>query len=148
MTILRIAMLHLGPRLGDLEYNRRLLETAVTTAAGLGAEWVITPELCLSGYQFSSCIGTAWIAPPPDPWMVHLHQVVARLGITLFLSHPEREPQTAKLYNTVFVLGADGTMLGTHRKVHIVPVTALANPLAASSVLADGGAAAARAANT
>jgi predicted amidohydrolase len=54
--------------------------------------------------------------------MVHFHQAVARLGITPCLSHPERGPQTAKLYNTVFVPGADGTLLGTHRKVHVVPV--------------------------
>jgi hypothetical protein len=43
---LRIALLHLAPRPGDLAYNRRLVETAVTTAAGLGAAWILTPELC------------------------------------------------------------------------------------------------------
>jgi N-carbamoylputrescine amidase len=122
MNILRIALLHLAPRLGALAYNLRLVETALMTAADSGAAWVITPELCLCGYQFTSRLGTAWIVPPPDPWMVHVRQVAARLQLTVFLSHPERDPQTARLYNTVFVFAADGTLLGTHRKVHVVPV--------------------------
>jgi hypothetical protein len=43
---LRVALLHLAPYPGDLAYNRRLVETAVTMAAGLGAAWILTPELC------------------------------------------------------------------------------------------------------
>lgn len=118
---MRLALLHLAPRVGDLAYNRRLVETAVTTAAGLGADWVITPELCLCGYQFASCLGTDWIVPQPDPWMRHFCRLVARLRVTAFLSHPERDGHTGKLYNTVFVIAADGAILGRHRKVNVVP---------------------------
>ncbi|MFQ5859212.1 MAG: carbon-nitrogen hydrolase family protein [Anaerolineae bacterium] len=121
MSTLSIALLHLAPRLGDLAYNRQLVEAAVTTAAGLGAEWVLTPELCLCGYQFTRRIGTDWIVPQPDPWMAQFCQVVARLRVTVFLSHPERDRHTDKLYNTVFVIAPDGTVIGTHRKVHVVP---------------------------
>jgi hypothetical protein len=39
---MKIALLHLAPRAGDLDFNRRLLETAIDTAAGQGAEWVVT----------------------------------------------------------------------------------------------------------
>ena len=53
MRRVRIALLHLAPRVGDLEYNRQLVETALTTAAGCGAAWIVTPELWLCGYQFS-----------------------------------------------------------------------------------------------
>jgi len=65
---LRIAFLHLAPIPGDLAHNRQLVETAVTTAAGLGATWMITPELCICGYAFADQIGTEWILPQPDPW--------------------------------------------------------------------------------
>jgi predicted amidohydrolase len=57
MSILRVALLHLAPRLGDLAYNCALVETAITTATTCGADWAVTPELCLCGYEFSSCIG-------------------------------------------------------------------------------------------
>ena len=49
-------------------------------------------------------------------------QLVARLHVTVFLSHPERDPQTAKLHNSVFVIAADGTILGTHRKINTLRV--------------------------
>jgi predicted amidohydrolase len=76
---LRVSLLHLAPRPGDLAYNRRLVETAVTTAAGPGAAWVLTPELCISGYAFADAIGTDWIVPPPDPWVRDFCRLVARL---------------------------------------------------------------------
>jgi predicted amidohydrolase len=119
---LRIALLHLAPLPADLTYNRRLVETAVTTAAGSGAAWIVTPELCICGYTFADQIGTDWIVPQPDPWMSAFCHLVAQLHVTVFLSHPERDRQTAKLYNTVFVIGADGTIVGKHRKINTLRV--------------------------
>jgi predicted amidohydrolase len=119
---LRIALLHLAPLPADLAYNRQLVEIAVTTAAGLGASWVVTPELCICGYTFADRIGTEWIVPQPDPWMLHFCQLVARLQVTVFLSHPERDRQTGKLHNTVFVIAADGTIVGKHRKINTLRV--------------------------
>ena len=69
---LRIALLHLAPIPGDLTRNRRLVETAVTTAARLGVTWIITPELIVTGYTFVDSIGTEWILPQPDSWMTHM----------------------------------------------------------------------------
>lgn len=117
----RMALLHLSPQLGAVAENRQLLETAVHRAAELGADWILTPELWVCGYLFAERIGTDWILPTPDPWMQHFCQVVARLQVTVFLSYPERDPHTNRLYNTVFVIAADGTCLGTHRKIHVVP---------------------------
>jgi hypothetical protein len=119
---LRIALLHLAPIPGDLAHNRQLVETAVTTAAGLGATWMITPELCICGYAFADQIGTEWIVPQPDPWMRGFCQLAARLHVTVFLAHPERDPQTARLYNSVFVITANGTILGNHRKINTLRV--------------------------
>jgi 5-aminopentanamidase len=121
---LRIALLHLAPRPGDLAYNRRLVETAVTTAAGRGAAWILTPELCICGYAFADEIGTDWIVSPPDPWMREFCQLAARLHVTVFLSHPERDPQTTKLHNSVFVIADNGTILGIHRKINTLRVGA------------------------
>jgi omega-amidase len=119
---LRIALLHLAPLPGDLTYNRRLVETAVTTAARAGADWILTPELCICGYTFADRIGTAWIVPQPDPWMTHFCRLVRRLHTTVFLSHPERDWQTAKLYNTVFVITAEGAIVGKYRKLNTLRV--------------------------
>jgi predicted amidohydrolase len=122
IRILRIALLHLAPLPGELTHNRGLIEKALTTAAGLDAAWIITPELCVCGYTFADRIGTEWIVPPPDPWMTHLCRLVARLRVTLFLSHPERDRQSGKLYNSLFVIAPNGAIIGKHRKIHTLRV--------------------------
>lgn len=122
MQILRIALLHLAPIPGDLSHNRSLIEQAVATAAALGAEWIILPELSSTGYSFADIIGTDWIMVQPDPWMTRLCQRVKKLRVTVFLSHPERDAQTNKLYNTVFVIDPDGNITGKHRKINTLRV--------------------------
>jgi len=119
MNLTRIAMLHLAPVRGDIAANRRLIETAITTAAQLEADWIITPELCVCGYQFVDLVGTEWILPQPDPWIMHICRLAAQLRATVFLSHPERDSHDGKLYNSVFVITADG-IVGKHRKINVV----------------------------
>jgi predicted amidohydrolase len=120
--ILRIALLHLAPRPADLRYNRHLLERALVTAAEWRAAWILTPELSISGYTFADEIGTEWIVAQPDPWMKDVCRVIARLNVTVFLSIPERDPHTQKLYNSVCVIAPDGTLIGCHRKVNTLRV--------------------------
>ena len=119
---LRIALLHLAPIAADVAHNRRLVEAAVAAAAGAGAEWMITPELCVSGFTFADRIGTDWILEQPDPWMTAFRERVARLGVAVFLSHPERDARTGALHNSVFVIGPDGSILGAHRKINTLRV--------------------------
>lgn len=119
---MRIAFLHLAPIPANLAGNRRLIEEGVGVAAREGAEWILTPELCVSGYTFADRIGTEWIDPAPDAWTSTLCATVARLGVALFLSHPERDPATGALHNSLFVIGADGRIRGVHRKINTLPV--------------------------
>lgn len=117
MKPLRIAKLHLAPVTADLQHNRILAERGLARAADLGADWVITPELFITGYKFAEVIGTDWIAPQPDDWMQNFCRLVAERGVTVFLSHPERDPTEGLMYNTVFVIGPEGSIIGRHRKV-------------------------------
>ncbi len=123
-NVLRVALLHLAPQPGDLAHNRQTIETAVARAAALGADWIITPELAVSGYEFSDRIGTNWITDQPDMWTRQMMNQAKRLHATIFLGTPERDAATNLLYNSVLVLGNDGTLLGRHRKVGIVPIHA------------------------
>jgi predicted amidohydrolase len=119
---LRIALLHLAPVPGDLAGNRLLVETAVDAAADHGAGWILTPELCVCGYAFADLIGTDWIRPQPDAWVQALCRRAAQRNATLFLAHPEKDRRTAKLHNTVFVIGPDGRIRGRHRKIQTLKV--------------------------
>jgi 5-aminopentanamidase len=121
-STLRIALAHLAPIPGDLASNRQLVERAVTTAARAGAHWIVTPELIIPGYTFADSIGTEWIVPQPDPWMTSLCRLAARLRMTVFLSHPEQDRRSKKLYNSVFVIMPDGAIAGAHRKINTLRV--------------------------
>ena len=109
--------MHLAPITSDIAHNRDLVKRATRTAAAAGAQWVVTPELCISGYLFMEEIGTDWILPQPDPWTQSYCNLVKELGLTVFLSHPERDPATDKMYNTIFVINRCGEIVGKHRKV-------------------------------
>lgn len=113
--------MHLEPSPGQIEYNRRFIEKAINEAVERGARWIVTPELCVSGYYFSDQIGTDWIKPQPDRWMNHLLEITKSKGLTLILSHPERDRKTGQLFNSVFVLDPDGKIIGRHRKIEIHP---------------------------
>ncbi|GKS59278.1 hypothetical protein YTPLAS18_28050 [Nitrospira sp.] len=115
---MRIALLHLAPVLGEITRNRDLIQRAVVTAAEAGATWIVTPELSVCGYGFADLIGTRWIVPQPDDWMSSMCRVSAQRRITLFLSHPEQDRRSARLYNSLFVLTPDGTIAGVHRKIN------------------------------
>jgi 5-aminopentanamidase len=119
---LRIALLHLAPIPGDVAQNRRLVEKAITVAARLGATWIMTPELIVSGYTFADSIGTKWILPQPDSWMTYMARLAARLHVTLFLSCPEQDRKSRKLHNSLFAIEANGTIAGMHRKIHTLRV--------------------------
>jgi NAD+ synthase (glutamine-hydrolysing) len=47
---MRVALAQVNPTVGDLPGNRRLVEEAASKAAAAGADLVVTPELCLTGY--------------------------------------------------------------------------------------------------
>lgn len=126
---LKIALLHLNPKLGELDSNLALVEAGIHQAAKLGAQWIVTPELSLTGYRFDKAIGIDWIADGPDQRVRQLQQLADRLDITLFLSHLEKsgsgsqDPQQADSYNTLFVIDPQGEIIARHRKINTIPVS-------------------------
>jgi predicted amidohydrolase len=118
---LKVALLHLAPELGAVDHNRALIESGTRVAAELGADWVVSGELVVPGYRFNGLIGTDWIVQQPDLWMRRLAQLSANAGVVSFVSHPERDAVTGRLFNSLFVIGRDGRILGRHRKLHPTP---------------------------
>ena len=118
---LTVAFLHLAPELGALDHNRSLIEYGTRVAADSGAEWVLSGELVVPGYRFEGLIGTNWIVEQPDSWMRLLARLSSDLGVVSFVSHPEREAVTGKLFNSLFVIGRNGQILGRQRKLRPTP---------------------------
>jgi omega-amidase len=120
--MLRIALLHLAPRAGDLSYNQRLVERGINTAAEAGAQWIVTPELVTTGYTFAEIIGTEWITTQPDAWLQRICEVARRHGVAIFLGHVERDQERNSLHNSVFTISASGVLLRQHRKINTLRI--------------------------
>jgi len=121
-VLMSIALLHLAPKAGEIQDNRSQLLKAIRVAAQAGAQWMLTPELCISGYSFSDLTGTDWIEPQPDVWFKTLQTVVRELRVTVFVGLPERDPTTNRLHNALIAIGPDGQILGKHRKIRTLKV--------------------------
>ena len=116
---IRVALLHLAPEPGRLDYNRRLIERGITLAAQNGARFIITPELAVSGYRFERAIGTNWIEGQPGTWTSSIMELAKKHAVNIFLSQPEAFQ--AHFYNSVFAIDATGNLKGVYRKTRINP---------------------------
>ena len=118
---LRIALLHLAPHPGDIDYNTRLIGAAVREAARRGADWCVTPELALSGYGFRSRIGLRWIDRLRSPRVAALARLARRARVCLFVGTPTRDAGGGVLRNSVVVVDSGGDVLGAYHKRDVIP---------------------------
>jgi predicted amidohydrolase/adenosylcobinamide amidohydrolase len=116
---LRLALLHLDAEPGDIASNRARIEAGIKEAVGQGADWIVTPELAETGYNFAKRIGTGWIAPFPDAWISTLAAIARDNGVALFVGFAERDAKTGLLHNSVAVIDRSGTIRGSYRKQRV-----------------------------
>ena len=121
MASATLALLHLAPRPGEVERNRRGIETAAGRAAALGATVVVTPELAVSGYGFRDRVGTGWIADGQAARFAWAGDLARRASISLLLGTPEAADGGA-LFNSLVLFAPDGTRVGQHRKINVLRV--------------------------
>lgn len=113
---LAVVQLHVSKIKAD---NLGRAQTLVTEAAGQGAKVVVLPEC------FNSPYGTGFFKEyaekiPGESTQV-LSETAKKCGIYLVGgSIPEEDG--GKLYNTCSVFGPDGTLLVTHRKIHLFDI--------------------------
>lgn len=119
MSELRIGALQMA-MVDDLDANVATAERLVRAAAAQGAQIVLIPELFEGPYfckdQLPEHLERARELDG-HPTVEHFAGVAAELGVVLPLSIYERAGQA--LFNTVVVVDADATILGSYRKSHI-----------------------------
>jgi NAD+ synthase (glutamine-hydrolysing) len=126
---LRLALAQVNPTVGDVDGNARIAAESIAEAEEAGAQLVVLPELCLSGY------------PPEDLVMrrdfleavaAALDSVAADVGaITALVGFPERvaredasdpdpiiDPVAAPAHNSLAVI-SEGEVRAVYRKTHL-----------------------------
>lgn len=121
MRTLTLGLLHLAPGRGELTSNRRLIEDATRAAAAAGCDWVVSGELVATGYDFVPVLGTDWIEPLPDEWLISYATLAAELGVAAFVDVPSRDPGTDTLHSTLIAIDRSGAVVGDHHKIAVIP---------------------------
>jgi N-carbamoylputrescine amidase len=104
----------------DAAENVAAAETLIREAAGRGAQIVLIPELFEGRYFCIDQLPEHFARAHPidgHPTVEHFQAVAAELGLVLPVNVYERAGQAT--FNTVVMIDADGTALGTYRKSHI-----------------------------
>lgn len=118
MPTLKLALLHFAVRHKQPQENRRELLNLFRQAGEAGAQIILSPEMALSGYCFSSrediapCTETA-----AGPTLSALAEISRQYRCFSCLGMAEREPGTGLFYNSAFVIGPLGERLLRYRKI-------------------------------
>ena len=128
-----VAAVQHPPVFMDLGRSLARAETLIGDAAKQGAQLVVFPEAWLPGYPVwldTAPTAGLWDHAPakevfttlfensveiPGPAVERLASAVRDAGVVLAMGLNERDRGT--LYNTILYMGADGTVLGKHRKL-------------------------------
>lgn len=102
----------------------------IAEAAANGAQLVAFPEVFIAGYPYWSWLtnpiaGSAWFErlvrsaiTVPGPEVDQLRAAAQQHGCVVVIGCNERDPRRlGTLFNTNLIIGADGTLLGKHRKL-------------------------------
>jgi len=117
MTV--VAACQLGLTVGEVEANRAAAAAAVVRAAGHGAELVVLPELCDSGYVFTGeAEARALASPAADNPTLRGWQALAGRHATTIVGGFCELGEDGLVYNSAAVVGADGA-LAVYRKAHL-----------------------------
>ncbi len=134
----KIALLHLDVSLGRLDDNMAQVERGIRQAGEAGANWVMTPELSLTGYRFEPMLSLDTLRQRNPHILNHFKQLSTELGVVIFLSHVDWRPdrqlvsdvnadggqqpsRSGSFYNTLFVI-AQGAVIARHDKINVIPV--------------------------
>lgn len=111
----RMALCQINPALGDLAANLELHLAEAQAAIDSGANFVLFPELSLTGYFLKDQVSELAMAPDAE-FLEPLRELSSRATIAFGMAE---RAQDGRLYNSTVVY-EDGRLLHVHRKVHLV----------------------------
>jgi predicted amidohydrolase len=114
-----VAVCQLGLTVGEAEANRAAAAAAIGEAAGRGAELVVLPELCDSGYVFTDAAEARALATPAadSPTLREWQALAGRYATTIVGGFCELG-EDGLVYNSAAVAARDG-ILAVYRKAHL-----------------------------
>lgn len=116
MNNINIALAQLRCELGNKQENLLRILQSMEEAVKKGADYVLFPELYLTGYAMNEQILTL-AESEEGPSIRQVREQAARHRVGAVVGFPEKE--NGRLYNTALLIGKDGKTIGKYRKVHL-----------------------------
>jgi predicted amidohydrolase len=113
-----VAVIQMEPRFGETAHNVARTVAFMEEAADKGAQLVVLPELCNTGYVFRNRAEARSLAEETPEgattkaWM----EAAARLGLHIVAGITERSGEN--LFNSAVIIGPNG-LIGRYRKMHL-----------------------------
>ncbi len=115
---IQIACAQLAPVFGDVEGNRARAAEAVEEAARAGADLVVLPELCTTGYAFTDESEACELGEPANgPTLEQWRALAAAHRVVIVGGFCELDPEGAPR-NSALLVDRDGTSR-VYRKTHL-----------------------------
>ncbi|MCL6642529.1 MAG: acyltransferase [Candidatus Bipolaricaulota bacterium] len=117
---MRVGFYQFCPTFGDVRANLHKIAEAIEK---IRADILVLPELCITGYLFTSHDEVAELAEPiPGPTTLFLENLTRRKHMWLVLGMAERveanDRSSLRCYNSAVLIGPDG-LKGVYRKAHL-----------------------------
>lgn len=117
-SLVEVACCQFEPHVGDKTYNVTRSLELIAEAAAIGAQLIVLPELCNSGYVFNSREEAFSLAESvPDGETVFTWEKAAN-KYNVYIIAGICEKEGSNLYNSSVLIGPDG-YIGTYRKIHL-----------------------------
>jgi len=122
MDRLKLGLLHLSVKHKTPEDNRNEILNHAEEAARAGAKIIVTPELSISGYSFSSRDDIAKFTETAEGQTVQaLKRLAEKYGVYVILGFAECEPTTNIFYNSAIALAPSGDIVCLFHKITAEP---------------------------
>lgn len=117
MTVM-IAAAQMNPQIGNLEANLKSTLRLIDEAAEHGADLIVLPELCNTGYAFASLQELDAAAEPVPGGHTTEAWLEKAIQKEIYIAAGIAEKEGAHIYNSAVVIGPEG-FIGTYRKNHL-----------------------------
>jgi len=114
---MKVAAVQFRPEFGNKPENLRRLGLLVVEAAQAGANLIVLPELCTTGYSFMSAAQAAPQAEKVEggPTLTFFRGLAARLNTHIVWGMMERAPGGSDLFNSQVYVAPDGSWVVTQK---------------------------------
>lgn len=115
---IKVTCAQIAPVVGNVTSNRRLVREAVRESVSAGADLIVLPELCTSGYVFESVDEARAMSQPADGGALQDWAEEAARSDAVVVGGFCELGEDSLLYNSAAVVDATGT-LAVYRKIHL-----------------------------